>query len=67
MSVKTYNNVYVCFDLLQLSVWNFHRLGHGEFLGEVIVPLGSYHFREDGDNPSWYPLSERVSQRYIIM
>jgi len=43
---------------MQLSVWNFSRLGHSEFLGEINIPFDTYHF-DTARERQWYPLSEK--------
>ncbi|KFM63564.1 Synaptotagmin-like protein 5, partial [Stegodyphus mimosarum] len=43
---------------LWLSVWHSDRFGRNDFLGEVMLPLGSEMFENSG--LKWYPLQERV-------
>ena len=40
-------------------MWSYHRIGHGDFLGELVIPLSTYTF----DNPEqakWHPLLQKV-------
>ncbi|XP_035219238.1 uncharacterized protein LOC118192392 isoform X2 [Stegodyphus dumicola] len=43
---------------LWLSVWHSDRFGRNDFLGEVMLPLGSEMF--ENSDLKWYPLQERV-------
>ncbi|GFS31857.1 synaptotagmin-like protein 5 [Trichonephila inaurata madagascariensis] len=43
---------------LWLSVWHSDRFGRNDFLGEVMLPLGSDVIESSGSK--WYPLQERV-------
>ncbi|GFT51355.1 synaptotagmin-like protein 4 [Nephila pilipes] len=43
---------------LWLSVWHSDRFGRNDFLGEVMLPLGSDVIESSGSK--WYPLQERL-------
>uniref|UniRef100_A0A0L8FII0 Regulating synaptic membrane exocytosis protein 2 n=1 Tax=Octopus bimaculoides TaxID=37653 RepID=A0A0L8FII0_OCTBM len=42
--------------LLEITVWDYDRLGASEFLGEVIIDLSRANFKDD---PLWYPLRQQ--------
>ncbi|XP_061180633.1 regulating synaptic membrane exocytosis protein 1-like isoform X4 [Saccostrea echinata] len=42
-------------SLLEITVWDYDRMGPSEFLGEVLLDLHSANLEDD---PFWYPLSQ---------
>ncbi|XP_052696396.1 regulating synaptic membrane exocytosis protein 2-like isoform X5 [Crassostrea angulata] len=41
--------------LLEITVWDYDRVGPNEFMGEVLLDLHSANLEDD---PFWYPLSQ---------
>lgn len=41
--------------LLEITVWDYDRMGPNEFMGEVLLDLNSANLEDD---PFWYPLSQ---------
>lgn len=39
---------------LQATVWNYDSLQENQFLGGVVIPLGSLNLRQE--TVAWYPL-----------
>nr|XP_022331882.1 regulating synaptic membrane exocytosis protein 1-like isoform X3 [Crassostrea virginica] len=42
-------------SLLEITVWDYDRMGPSEFMGEVLLDLHSANLEDD---PFWYPLSQ---------
>ncbi|VDK76360.1 unnamed protein product, partial [Dibothriocephalus latus] len=51
----------LAYRTLQVSLWHQKAFGANLFLGEVLLPLGEFHFSA---TPEWYPLQDRQVHMY---
>ncbi|NXS38121.1 SYTL3 protein, partial [Pomatostomus ruficeps] len=47
---------------LQISVWHAGALKYRVFLGEVVIPLAAWNFKEDSMQFDWYPLKPKLER-----